>query len=142
MLLEFFLIAVLIFYFLLFEAKYYPKCHALYFFPSVVGINSRASHVDKHSHTKLHDSFFRTKMEHLATGPGGPWLFSGAYKLDHLDFASVVKFYRDICGNGLCARPVRGCAICRHMTPQTNAGVPGLMLHMLSPETCITTSQC
>lgn len=53
-----FLIAGLIFYFFLFEAKYYPKRHALYFFPSEVGIDSRASHVlDRHSHTKLHDFF-------------------------------------------------------------------------------------
>lgn len=84
--------------------------------------------------------FFRTKMEHFATGFGGQW--AGAYKLDHLDFASVVKFYRDICGNSPCARPVGGSKISRHTAPQTNTGVPGLMLHLLSLETCITIPIC
>lgn len=102
-----FLIAGLIFYFFLFEAKYYPKRHALYFF-SLRGGDRFQGFTCARQALSYQASwfFFRTKMEHLATGSGGQWLFSGAYKLDHLDFASVVKLYRDICGNGPCARPV------------------------------------
>lgn len=93
-----------------------------YIFPSVVGINFRASSVpDKHSHTKLHDFvlfFFFQKQNGTFTHWAWWAVAILGSLLDHLDFASVVKFYCDNCGNGLCARLEGGRKMSRHMAPQ------------------------